>query len=460
MSTPAIGDVDGDGLPEVAWGSLDARVYLVRGADGVDKPGWPRYVRDTIFSSPVLADFDGDGKLEVIIGVDAHLEGPPFNTPDGGCLHVFRYAGGEVAGFPKCIDQVIGSPPAVGDIDGDGKPEIVFGTGLFWPGRAHKLYALRCDGTAVPGWPVSVDGQVLTAPALADLDGDGIPEVIATDYTGTSAPDHVYAFKGNGTLLWKTQPKDFFGSTLSAGHPVVADILGNGDPEIIVPTNGELCVLTKAGVQLTDDGSHLPGSFSFATPMAISSAAVTDMESDGVAIEVVALSSSPFPSGTDTQVHVWTPKPPSDPPWGMFRQNPSRQGVVPGTPSCGNRAMTFYTLAPCRAVDTRNSTGPFGGPALSAQIARAFSLAGQCGIPAQAGAASLNVTIADQTTGGSLTFFPGTGPPPPASTVLFPTGRNRANNIVVGLNGGIVSVQDNQASGTVNLIIDVNGYFK
>src|SRR4029077_1667768 len=48
MSTPAIGDVDGDGLPEVAWGSLDARVYLARGADGVDKRGWPLYVRDTI----------------------------------------------------------------------------------------------------------------------------------------------------------------------------------------------------------------------------------------------------------------------------------------------------------------------------------------------------------------------------------------------------------------------------
>src|SRR6266567_1766306 len=174
VSTPAIGDIDGDGFVEVAWGSLDANVYVVRGADGVNKPGWPHFVRDTIFSSPALADLDGNGKLEVIIGVDAHAEGPPFNTPDGGCLHVFRFDATEVPGFPQCIDQVIISAPAVGDIDGDGKPEIVVGTGRYYSGRAHKLYAFRCDGTMEPGWPVSVDGQVTTAPALADLDGDGI----------------------------------------------------------------------------------------------------------------------------------------------------------------------------------------------------------------------------------------------------------------------------------------------
>jgi hypothetical protein len=242
----------------------------------------------------------------------------------------------------------------------------------------------------------------------------------------------------------------------------VADILGNGDPEVIVSTNSELCVLSKTGAQLTDNGTHGPGSFSFFTGAAISGAAVTDMESDGVAIEVVALSSTPLGNPTDVQVYVWTPKPPgvAPPPWGMYRQNPQRLGVVPGTPSCNVRTMAFYPVTPCRVVDTRNPAGPLGGPSLIAQASRAFTLAGQCGVPPQAGAVSLNVTVADQTTPGILTLFPGTGHPPATSTTIFPTGRNRANNILVGLYGGIVSVKDNQSSGSVDVVLDVNGYFK
>src|SRR5262249_24655042 len=200
-------------------------------------------------------------------------------------------------------------------------------------------------------------------PALADLDGDGILDVIVTDYTADMPapvpPEHVYAFKGSGTLLWKTQPKDYFGNTLSAGDPVVADVLGDGNPEVLFSTNSEICVLSRTGVQLTDDGTHKPGAFSFYTTSAVSGPAVDDMESDGVAVEVVAISGSPFPAATDTQVYVWNPKPPGVLPWSMFRQNHFRTGLYPGTPSCG---MNFYTLKPCRVFDTRLPAGPLGGP--------------------------------------------------------------------------------------------------
>ncbi len=462
MSTPAIGDVDGDGLPEVAWGSLDAHVYLVRGADGVNKPGWPHFTRDTIFSSPALADLDGDGKLEVIIGSDAHLEGPPFNTPDGGCLHALRYDDTELPGFPICLDQVVSSSPAVGDINGDGKPEIVVGTGTFFPGRAHKLYAFTCDGNAVPGWPVSVDGQVFTSPALADLDGDGVLDVVATDDNSSpSTTYHVYAFKGNGTQLWKTVPKDFFGSTLSAGSPVVADILGNGDPEVIVSTNGELCVLSKSGVQLTDNGSHAPGSFSFVADGAITGAAVADFESDGVAIEVVAVSGTPFPSATNSKVFVWTPKAPSTPPWGMFRQNPFRLGVVPGTPSCAPVPLAFYTLPPCRVVDTRRANGILGGPSVGAQTTRDFPVRGTCGIPATAKATALNVTVAGTLGSGDLRLYPSGIAPPKTSAINWSSGQTRANNAVVFFGtGGNITVRCDMLSGSTQVILDVFGYFQ
>ncbi len=466
-STPAIGDIDGDGLVEVAWGSLDGNVYVVRGADGVDKPGWPHFVRDTVFSSPALADLDGNGRLEVIIGVDAHLEGPPFNTPAGGCLHVFRPNATEVSGFPVCIDQVIISSPVVGDIDGDGKPEIVVGTGRFYANRAHKLYAFKCDGTMPVGWPVSVDGQVTTSPVLADLDGDGVVDIVVTDEPASpSTMSQVYAFKGNGTLLWKKTPRDFFGNNLSAGHPVVADILGDGNLEVIVSTNTELCVLDKNGVQLTDNGTHAPGSFSFFAETSISSAAVTDFESDGVGIEIIALSAHPFPGAADTQVYVWTSKPAAAPPWGMFRQNVRRLGVVPGTPPCVTVSgppvpLKFFTLTPCRILDTRKPNGPYGGPALLAQSTRSFIIAGQCGIPLDAKVVSLNLTVVNATALGDLRLFPGSSAPPFASTINFRAGQVRANNTTVGLSStGVLSVLNDQPIGQVDIIMDTNGYFK
>jgi len=462
MSTPAIADVDGDGLPEVAWGSLDAHIYLVRGANGTDKPGWPRFVRDTIFSSPALFDLDGDGKPEVIIGADAHAEGPPFNTPDGGCLHALRYDDTELPGFPKCIDQVIVSSPAVGDIDGNGKPEIVVGTGLYWPSRAHRLYAFRCDGSSVPGWPVPTDGQVITAPALADLDGDGVLDVVATDdNTAPSSTFHIYAFRGTGAMLWKTAPRNFFGSTLSAGHPVVADVLGNGDLEVLVATNTEICVLSRSGVQLTDDGSHAAGSFSFYADTTISGAAVADFETDGAAIEVVAVSATPFPAATNSKVYVWTPKAPSTPPWGMYRQNAQRLGFAPGTPSCVPVPLAFYTVAPCRAVDTRGAAGPVGGPPLSAGATRDFPVRGRCGIPATAKAAALNVTVTGATAAGDLRLYPSGLPPPTTSTINWRAGQTRANNAIVFFGAaGSIGVRCDMPGGATHVVLDVDGYFQ
>jgi VCBS repeat protein len=465
MSTPAIGDIDGDGAIEVAWGSLDANVYVVDGRNGQNKPGWPHFVRDTIFSSPALADLDGNGKLEVIIGADAHAEGPPFNTPDGGCLHAFRFDATEVPGFPQCIDQVIISSPAVGDINGDGKPDIVVGTGRFYANRLHRLYAFRCDGSAVPGWPVAVDGQVTTAPALADLDGDGVLDVVATDEPAApSTLSEVYAFKGSGALMWKRTPRDYFGQNLSAGNPVVADILGDGNVEVIVSTNTELCVFTRDGTQLTDSGSHT--TFSFFGTTTMSSPVVTDFENDGVGTEIVALSASPFPAATDTKVYVWTTKVSAAAPWPMFRQNSTRPGMTPGTPSCAGVSgpptpLNFFTLAPCRILDTRNASGPYGGPALSAQATRFFVVGGQCGIPADAKAVSVNVTVTGASNAGDLRFFPGSTLPPPSSTINFHAGGTRANNAVVGLSlTGVLSVRDDQAIGQVQLVVDTNGYFK
>ena len=504
VGTPAIADLDGDGTVEVVWGSLDAKVYAVEGATGGNKSGWPIFVRDTVWSSPTLFDLDGDGKKEIIIGVDAHAE-PPYPTVNGGTLHVFRYDGTgtglpasipvpELPGFPVNIDQTVFSAPAVGDIDGDGKPEIVVGTGTYWgnPGpcgsgqggalRARRVYAFRCDGSTPPGWPVVTDGEVKTAPALADLDGDGVPEVVVTDIdcsTGNPQNYKVYAFRGNGTRIFRTLVRSFFGVNLSAADPVVGDVFGDTKPEILVPSNTEIVAFSATGSQLTHDTGFSPppattGLPSFYTPTSLGNATVTSMKvAPTIAdlVDVVAISTS---GGTATQVNVWNPyvsgtsgakKTFSEPTWGMFRQGPARTGFVPGTASCVVMAPSpgrFYTLTPCRAVDTRSPAGPYGGPSIAGGTARTFNLASRCGIPSDAKAVSGNAVAAGPSSLGYLVLYPGGTALPSSSTVNYSSGQTRANNVIVRLSGdgNATLVIRNGGLGTTDAVFDVNGYFR
>jgi hypothetical protein len=125
--------------------------------------------------------------------------------------------------------------------------------------------------------------------------------------------------------------------------------------------------------------------------------------------------------------------------------------------------LNFYTLPPCRLVDTRGAAGPLGAPALSAGVPRVFTLTGSCGVPATAKALSLNVTVVNPSAPGDLRLYPGDQGVPNASTITCAAGKTRANNSLMGLSAdgtGSIAVQPNLAFGTVHLILDVNGYFQ
>jgi hypothetical protein len=122
----------------------------------------------------------------------------------------------------------------------------------------------------------------------------------------------------------------------------------------------------------------------------------------------------------------------------------------------------FYTVVPCRLLDTRATQGPYGGPALPAGADRVVTAAGRCGIPAGAKAVSLNVTAVAPGAGGNLRFFPGDGTAPDASALNFDAGRTRGNNAVVMLassGSGALGVR-NSCTANVHVVIDVNGYFR
>lgn len=129
----------------------------------------------------------------------------------------------------------------------------------------------------------------------------------------------------------------------------------------------------------------------------------------------------------------------------------------------GTVATSFYTLTPCRVLDTRDSNGPYGGPVLSSGSARSFALVGRCGIPAGAKAVSANLTVTQPTQRGHVTAYPLDSPTPPlTSTVNFSAFQTRGNNAVLPLGedgGGTVVFLPTLDSGTVHIVLDVNGYF-
>ena len=122
---------------------------------------------------------------------------------------------------------------------------------------------------------------------------------------------------------------------------------------------------------------------------------------------------------------------------------------------------SFYTVAPCRLLDTRTATGAYGGPALDAASTRTFTVVGQCAVPANATSVAVNLVATQGAGPGRLVAHPGGTPVPTIATVNYSAGQTRGNNAVLSLSAAgelELSVRGMQ-TGTVHAILDVFGYF-
>ena len=126
-------------------------------------------------------------------------------------------------------------------------------------------------------------------------------------------------------------------------------------------------------------------------------------------------------------------------------------------------AVQFYTIAPCRMVDTRDAPSPSGGPALATGGPdRPFPMVNRCGIPSGASAVSANVTVVNPGAPGNLAIYRRDGVLPGTSVINFGVGQTRASDALLqlALDGtGGVRVH-NGSTASVDLVIDVNGYFQ
>lgn len=172
-------------------------------------------------SSPVLGDLNGDGALEIVFGDDA------------GWVHIVTLSGESLDGWPQQTGGGVVASPALGDLNGDGRPEVVVAS------VDGGLYVWDADGSFLPGWPMRGQAPLVASPALADLDGDGATDVLVSCRDG-----NVYGWNARGERL--------AGFPISLGSPSssslwVGELIGGGRADIVVGADDGLHLLRDVG---------------------------------------------------------------------------------------------------------------------------------------------------------------------------------------------------------------------
>jgi outer membrane protein assembly factor BamB len=228
-SSPALADIDNDGMKEIIFGSDDGNVYAID-TNGRPLPGWPQRTGHFVSASPTVADIDGDGVLEILLGSwDQNL-------------YAWRSDGRPLRGWPVRLGHIIWSSATVADIDGDGRSEAVIGS--------DKLYVFRSDGVVQPGFPVITRSWIVSSPCVVDIDLDGHLEI------GVGA-DRFYVFRANGMPV-EGFPIDLGGYVWAS--PIAADIDGCGRAEWIVASwEGSVQVIRHDGTIMPEYAIHTKG---------------------------------------------------------------------------------------------------------------------------------------------------------------------------------------------------------
>jgi hypothetical protein len=265
LSSPAIGDLDGDGKPDVVEGTAEAygstpnttgRLYAFD-AHGHALPGWPvappALAADSIPlagqgvpDSPSLADVDGDGDDEVAIaaftGEPELYDGDGTRMSGAGGQSHFEFQG-RGASSPASASAILalGANSAFGRTTPGGPLRYFGGAVDAGLGLAQLSPATHvsfehllggwdaASGSWLPAFPIPVEGwEIVTSPAVADVDGDGRAEVL----NGTSGDVlHAFADDGSEPRGW---PKQTGGWLMAA--PSVGDVDGDGKLEVVAVT--------------------------------------------------------------------------------------------------------------------------------------------------------------------------------------------------------------------------------
>ena len=237
----ALADLIGDGFLEIVltgfYGDDDIGFINILDYEGNSVSGWPVVTEKFIYNSPMIADINGDGSLEIITCSDN--------------LYVYNYDGSLLESFD--LETTIHcdfNSLAVGDINGDSYLEIVL-FGHFIDGGEYfsKLFAFNHDGSIVDGWPVSIygDGDA-TTPILGDIDGDVQSEILFVSGIFEPGPRSFFAFNHDGSIVdgWPKYVPNKGNLQGWRSHdfssPVISDVDSDGDVDVILGKENYLLI--------------------------------------------------------------------------------------------------------------------------------------------------------------------------------------------------------------------------
>ncbi len=296
-SSPALTDLNGDGYLDVVVGSdegdFDARWQPVVG-------NW-----SCPYRAPLTAGYCG------------------------GSIYAFDRFGKQLRSFPRYKYEAIQSSPAIMDIDGNGSNEIFIGTGSWYyntsadhPTLGFRLYGMDSSGNDLPGWQggKTTAGYVAASPAIGDITGDGKPNIVVA-----ASDKRLYAWHTNGQPVagFPMTPRTHRGTVLDGYNVgtsfILADYTGDGKMEIFFRHAWEINIVNGKGQQLTATSLSGSGPTYLTSGTIMNNPAVADLNGDGH-LELVVQNS---------QLIVWDlPSSSAQAAWPMFKNNAARTSVL------------------------------------------------------------------------------------------------------------------------------------